>query len=270
MKEKKWCVYKHTSPSGKVYIGITSQKPEQRWRNGKGYKNNEHFFKAIQKYGWDNIKHEIIKDGLIKEEACELEKKLIEIYDSTNCDYGYNKSFGGEGTHGVQSCWKGKHLPKETREKIAQSNTGKKMSKTACENMSKAQKAYACSENYVNPMQGKKHKESTKKKISEVHKGKHLSDEHKQKLSESTKGICKSEDTRKRMSDAAKIRFSNPCNNPASRKCAQIDPNNNETINTFDCLRLAADYVGVASTNISKACRTGCKIKGYKWCYINT
>ena len=28
---KKWIVYKHTSPSGKVYIGITSNSPEKRW-----------------------------------------------------------------------------------------------------------------------------------------------------------------------------------------------------------------------------------------------
>ena len=54
-----YVVYKHTTPSGKVYIGITGLKPERRWRNGNGYKDNEHFYRAILKYGWDNIKHEI-------------------------------------------------------------------------------------------------------------------------------------------------------------------------------------------------------------------
>lgn len=29
-----YTVYKHTTPSGKVYIGITGQKPERRWQNG--------------------------------------------------------------------------------------------------------------------------------------------------------------------------------------------------------------------------------------------
>lgn len=38
-----YTVYKHTTPSGKVYVGITKQKPEQRWDNGNGYKKNEHF-----------------------------------------------------------------------------------------------------------------------------------------------------------------------------------------------------------------------------------
>lgn len=26
-----YCVYKHTSPSGKVYVGITKLKPKYRW-----------------------------------------------------------------------------------------------------------------------------------------------------------------------------------------------------------------------------------------------
>lgn len=29
-----YCVYKHTSPSGKVYVGITKLKPKYRWNNG--------------------------------------------------------------------------------------------------------------------------------------------------------------------------------------------------------------------------------------------
>lgn len=38
-------VYKHTTPSKKVYIGITNQKPERRWgKNGRGYKDNDYFY----------------------------------------------------------------------------------------------------------------------------------------------------------------------------------------------------------------------------------
>ena len=36
-----YCVYKHTSPSGKVYVGITKLKPKYRWNNGKGYKRTD-------------------------------------------------------------------------------------------------------------------------------------------------------------------------------------------------------------------------------------
>lgn len=28
-----YSVYKHTAPNGKIYIGITSMKPENRWNN---------------------------------------------------------------------------------------------------------------------------------------------------------------------------------------------------------------------------------------------
>ena len=31
-----YCVYKHTTPSGKIYIGITGQEPHKRFQNGKG------------------------------------------------------------------------------------------------------------------------------------------------------------------------------------------------------------------------------------------
>lgn len=37
---KEYIVYKHTSPFGKVYIGITCQLPCQRWARGKGYPGN--------------------------------------------------------------------------------------------------------------------------------------------------------------------------------------------------------------------------------------
>lgn len=30
-KNNQYCVYKHTSPSGKCYIGITRQNPIKRW-----------------------------------------------------------------------------------------------------------------------------------------------------------------------------------------------------------------------------------------------
>ena len=49
-----WLVYKHVSPSHKVYIGITHLLPSQRWCRGNGYKNNPMFYRAIKKYGWDN------------------------------------------------------------------------------------------------------------------------------------------------------------------------------------------------------------------------
>lgn len=91
-----WSVYKHTSPSDKVYIGITSREPSVRWANGKGYKNNPYFWSAICKYGWENIKHEILFDNLTEEQAQTIERQLIAEYDSTNRTKGYNHDFGGK------------------------------------------------------------------------------------------------------------------------------------------------------------------------------
>ena len=69
-----WTVYIHKSPSGKVYVGITSKNPIDRWCNGKGYSNNPHFTYAIKKYGWENITHEILYENIN-----EISAKLIEI-----------------------------------------------------------------------------------------------------------------------------------------------------------------------------------------------
>lgn len=88
-------LYKHTSPSGKVYFGITKQDLNQRWKYGSGYKDNVYFWRAIQKYGWNNFSHELIRDGLTREDAEALEIEYIGKYDSTNRDKGYNRAPGG-------------------------------------------------------------------------------------------------------------------------------------------------------------------------------
>lgn len=95
-KDVRYVLYKHTFPNGKVYIGITCQKPERRWSKGYGYYQNERMFRAIKKYGWDNIKHEILYEDLTEEEAYLKEIDLIAEYDSTNVAKGYNIHKGGE------------------------------------------------------------------------------------------------------------------------------------------------------------------------------
>lgn len=97
MDNRLYCVYMHKNKqNGKVYIGQTCQKPERRWSNGYGYKGCPKFYKAIQKYGWNNFEHIIIQDHLSKEEADNLEKELITKYNSTSQETGYNISIGGQ------------------------------------------------------------------------------------------------------------------------------------------------------------------------------
>jgi len=90
----RYTVYKHTSPTNKVYIGITkNKKARNRWKYGHGYKHNAYFYNAIKKYGWNNIKHEILATNLTLEEASIMEKELIALYK--NKGVCYNIAEGG-------------------------------------------------------------------------------------------------------------------------------------------------------------------------------
>ena len=82
--------------NNKKYIGITHQKPERRWRNGKGYQCG-YFKNAIEKYGWDNFEHIILCDSLTFNDAKQKEKYYISLYN-TKFPNGYNLTDGGEGT----------------------------------------------------------------------------------------------------------------------------------------------------------------------------
>ena len=68
-----------------------------------GYIKNEHFYRAIQKYGWDAFKHEIVAEGLTREEACALEESLIAEYHTQDYNFGYNITSGGESNRHAQS-----------------------------------------------------------------------------------------------------------------------------------------------------------------------
>lgn len=93
---KRYKVYAHTTPNGKTYIGYTGKSLKSRWQNGNGYKQHKHFYSAIQKYGWDNIKHEILFETDKREEALEKEMEFIALYKSNNRKFGYNNSVGGD------------------------------------------------------------------------------------------------------------------------------------------------------------------------------
>ena len=67
--ENNYKVYIHIFPNNKVYIGITRNRTDIRWTNGKGYKKQEVMSNAINKYGWKNIEHKVLYENLTKEEA---------------------------------------------------------------------------------------------------------------------------------------------------------------------------------------------------------
>ena len=149
-------IYKHTSPSGKVYIGQTCQRPEHRWDNGKGYKSG-YFASAIKKYGWDNFKHEILFKGLDQLNADIIEEDLIFYYKSIN--KSYNLADGGF----VNKGW---NQSEESKKKISEANKGKKMSEESKEKIRLSKLGDK------NPAYGKPLSEETKRKMSKSLKGK--------------------------------------------------------------------------------------------------
>lgn len=88
-------VYIHTFPNGKKYIGQTNAIPEKRWGfNGNGYKTQPKVANAIKKYGWENVTHTIVAESLNKEQADQIEMRLICELDTIK--NGYNTAIGGQ------------------------------------------------------------------------------------------------------------------------------------------------------------------------------
>ena len=88
-------VYMHKFPNGKVYIGMTQQKPKRRWKGGSGYITQHDVKSAIDYYGWKNIEHIILKENLSFKDAEYYEKYYIAKYKSNIPKFGYNQTIGG-------------------------------------------------------------------------------------------------------------------------------------------------------------------------------
>lgn len=101
-KENIWCVYMHTNKANnKKYIGISSNV-KKRWAGSGSAYYDQVFGLAIQKYGWNNFKHEILFDSLSQKDACKYEQELIEKYQTYKKKFGYNRSKGGDsGSYGA-------------------------------------------------------------------------------------------------------------------------------------------------------------------------
>lgn len=245
MSDKRYTIYKHISPDGKTYIGCTGDVPEIRWR--KGYLHNDALSKDIDKYGWDNFKHDIVSSDMNETDAYALEKELIYKYQSTDPDRGYNKSVGGKVNYGMirsdeykqkMSALKqgekhnfyGKHHTEESKRKMSESSRGSN-----------------------HPMYGKHLKEETKRKLSESHKRENLSSETLTKMREARLGKKLSEVTKQKISEA----------NYRKVRCI-------ETGVIYDSVKQAASETGCYSTNISATCHGRQNTTaGYHWTYID-
>lgn len=83
-------IYKLTLKN-KCYIGITKQeKLYNRCQYGSGYEKNKKFYDDICKFGWNEVRQEILEEVETKEEALEKEREYILKFESNNPDKGYN------------------------------------------------------------------------------------------------------------------------------------------------------------------------------------
>lgn len=256
-----YTVYKHTTPNNKVYIGITKRNPKDRWRNGFGYVENTYFFKAIKKYGWDNITHDILFTNLSKVDAENKEIELISLYKSTNKNFGYNIQNGGNvcGTHSKQTKLK---ISKALKGK--QNCLGRKISQEHIRKMAEGRI-------------GKPHPQ----------KGKHLPEKTRLEISVKLKNLKRSEETKNKLSQIAKERLKDKTKNPMYNKKHSNEAKEKmrqkalgrklpkETINkiiqkqqkrvmsiskdnkikVYDSIKLAAQELNVCAQNITFCCK---------------
>ena len=247
-----YTVYKHTAPNGKVYIGITCQTLEERWKDGRGYKGQV-FYKAIQKYGWENIKHEKICECSKKDDAEKVEIILIKHYKSNQKQYGYNVSNGGNVG--------GKHS-EETKRKIGAKHKGKIVSEET-KMLMRLHHHDVSKEN--NPNYGKKFSEERRKQMSEARKGKRMGVESPRF------GKKHSEETLKRMRE---VKLGKMCGieNPMSRSIEQYSKNG-DFIKRYICILDAQKELNIVKGGEGhiSACAKG-RLKtayGYIWKYAD-
>ena len=193
-------IYKATGPTGKVYIGQTTQtlkarKSAHKFMSLKGNKRTPFQF-ALLEAGFSNFTWEQIDQAENQAELDAKEKQWIARYDSMNPANGYNGTDGGISYSPSQ----------ETRKKISKSLTGKHPSEEARKKMSKTRQGEK------NHFYGKRHSEEARRKMGEAAKGCKrrlgaiLSDETKRKISEACKGKTASAEHRRKVSEAGKKR----------------------------------------------------------------
>lgn len=152
-------IYKYTSPSGRCYIGQTTDEKTRRdhW-NTKGSYAGRKIDRAREKYGIESFSYEVLERRIYesKEEASNgldaLEIYYIGLYDSYR--NGYNCTTGGNTTLGyihtdeartkISESHIGKKLSDETKIKLSKIRKGRHHTKKWSTNISRALKGRPC------------------------------------------------------------------------------------------------------------------------------
>ena len=87
MDQKKRTIYAHIFPDKSIYIGQTSQeKLYKRFQYGQGYDKQPEIYEKIMFWGWSNIEHVVLEEGVMTKEQC----------NKKECDYTidyFNKGY---------------------------------------------------------------------------------------------------------------------------------------------------------------------------------
>lgn len=238
-------IYKITNLiNNKSYIGKTNKENKCRWDGTlKGAKiYNKHLQNSMNKYGVDNFKIDIIDSTKDENELNKKEIYWIAFYNTIDQNYGYNKTYGGDGaklteetkkkisetilrrkerygyihspetrkkmseSHKGKKPMLGKHHSEETRKKISDANRGKKHPNYGKHLSKEMRKKISEGQIRRKERDGYIHSPKTRKKISDANNGKHHSDKTKKKISETLKGRHLSEATRKKMRESQQRR----------------------------------------------------------------
>ena len=90
--ERKYCVYKFTSPENKSYIGMTGNVDQRFYQHQRADSGCRLIRDAVQTYGWESIHKEILADNLDLAECFRKEYELIHEHNTTYPN-GYNVEY---------------------------------------------------------------------------------------------------------------------------------------------------------------------------------
>ena len=256
--------------NGKIYIGQTTRSLNSRIyghkRDSIKFKNIK-FYRATNKYGWDNFEFSIIDDSAkTLEELCNLEKYYIEKFDSYK--NGYNSTTGGEISpmlfeetrKKLSKTLKGRIFSDEHRKKISESKLGKTGTPHTEEH-----------KNYMSRiMQGRKFNKEHIENMRKANLGKKQSKETIEKRMKHIKGVPKSLEHTKKLTkilnDNRYIAYG--IENPKSVPVVQVDKKTGEVLKSFECISDAEKYLGVkrGQGSISRCINGKQKTAhGFKW-----
>lgn len=254
--------------NGKKYIGKRSchcDISKDRYM-GSGYALKE----AINKYGINNFKKEIIFICKTDDEAYKKEAYYIQIKNATNDKMYYNLCGGGRGVgSGENNPRYGKKLTEEHKKILLMSNVNRVVPEETRKKMSNYWKGRRIGEK--NTFYGKKHTEESKMKMKIKASNRILSEDTKIKISEALKGekspmygVPKTDDIKRKIGESRKGKLVGG-ENPWSKKVLCVTTNE-----VFESMSDASRKYNVDVSNITACCKGRRKTAGgLKWAYTD-